>query len=78
MEVKKMVGIAELRAKHGKMSQRELAKQLGTTQTSVSNWEKNPLSISGSYLIKLAILFNVSTDDLLGVEANKDDNKVSA
>lgn len=73
-----MVGIAELRAKHGKMSQRELAKQLGTTQTSVSNWEKNPLSISGSYLIKLAILFNVSTDDLLGVEANKDDNKVSA
>ena len=73
-----MVGIAELRAKHGKMSQRELAKKLGTTQTSVSNWEKNPLSISGNYLIKLAILFNVSTDELLGVEVNKDDSKFSA
>lgn len=35
-----MVGIAELRARKGKMSQRELAEKIGTTQTSISNWEK--------------------------------------
>ena len=67
-----MVGIAELRAKHGKMSQRDLAKKLGTTQTSISNWENNPMTINGKYLIKIALLFNVSTDDLLGIENEKE------
>ena len=42
-----MVTIAELRAKHNKMSQRELAKELGVTQTSISNWEKDQTKISG-------------------------------
>lgn len=41
-----MVTIAELRAKHNKMSQRELAKELGVTQTSISNWEKDQTKIS--------------------------------
>ncbi|VTT22654.1 helix-turn-helix family protein [Streptococcus dysgalactiae subsp. equisimilis] len=37
-----MVTIAELRAKNGKMSQRELAEKLKVTQTSISNWGKRP------------------------------------
>lgn len=62
-----MVTIAELRAKHGKMSQRELAKELGVTQTSISNWEKDQTKIGGEHLIKLAKLFEVSSDDILGL-----------
>lgn len=62
-----MVTIAELRAKHGKMSQRELAKKLKVTQTSISNWERDQTKIGGEYLIKLAKLFRVSTDDILGL-----------
>jgi bacteriophage CI repressor helix-turn-helix domain len=62
-----MVSIAELRARHNKMSQRELAKELGVTQTSISNWEKDQTKISGEYLISLALFFNVSTDDILGI-----------
>ena len=62
-----MVSIAELRARHNKMSQRELAKKLGVTQTSISNWEKDRTNISGEYLISLALFFNVSTDDILGI-----------
>lgn len=63
-----MVGIAELRARKGKMSQRELAEKIGTTQTSISNWEKNPLSMNAENIVKMAMFFGVSSDDILGIE----------
>lgn len=63
-----MVGIAELRARKGKMSQRELAEKIGTTQTSISNWEKNPLSMNAENIVKMAIFFGVSSDEILGVD----------
>ncbi|MGX7350292.1 helix-turn-helix domain-containing protein [Dolosicoccus paucivorans] len=66
-----MVSIAELRARKGKMSQRELAEKLSVTQTTISNWEKNPESISGENLKKVALFFRVSTDELLGIKVGK-------
>ncbi|MEB6088075.1 helix-turn-helix transcriptional regulator [Enterococcus casseliflavus] len=63
-----MVGIAELRARKGKMSQRELAEKIGTTQTSISNWENNPLSMNAENIVKLAMFFGVSSDDILGIK----------
>lgn len=63
-----MITIEELRAKHGKMSQRELASILGTTQTSVSNWEKDPLSMSAKSIVSVCKYFNVSSDDILGID----------
>lgn len=63
-----MVGIAELRARKGKMSQRELAEKIGTTQTSISNWEKNPLSMNAENIVKMAIFFGVSSDEILGID----------
>lgn len=65
-----MVTIAELRMRNKKMSQRKLAKELGTTQSAISLWEKDPLSIGGKNLVKLALYFKVSTDDILGIEHN--------
>jgi len=62
-----MVTIAELRARNGKMSQKELAEKIGTTQTSISLWEKDIDSISSTYLKKLCLYFNVSSDELLGI-----------
>lgn len=61
-----MVNIAELRARHNKMTQLELARELGTEQANISRWEKNPLSMNSKNLIKVAIYFNVSIDELLG------------
>lgn len=63
-----MVGIAELRARNGKMSQEELAKELNVKQSQISRWEDNPLSISSKNLIKLALYFDVTVDELLGVK----------
>lgn len=63
-----MTTIAELRARHGKMSQKELAKKIGTSQTSISLWEKDIDTISTPFLIKVCRYFGVSADDILGLK----------
>ena len=58
--------IAELRAKRGKLSQAQLAEELGTNQTSVSMWEKDIMTISTKNLYKLCQYFGVSSNKILG------------
>lgn len=60
--------IEDLRMKKGMMAQADLAEALGVTQASISRWEKNQLSITGLNIIGLAKFFEVSADDLLGIE----------
>lgn len=62
-----MITIAELRARHNKMTQRELADRLGVSESSVVRWEKDITTISATSLKKLALYFNVSADDILGI-----------
>ena len=66
-----MVTIAELRARNGKMTQSELAEHIGTSQTTISSWEKNIEVISAPHLKRLCIFFGVSADDLLGINSSK-------
>lgn len=61
-----MITIAELRARHNKMSQQKLAEEIGVGVDSIRRWEKNIYSISAENLVKLCRYFNVSADDLLG------------
>lgn len=48
------------------MSQSELGKFIGVSQTTVTAWENGRAEPSSSYVAKLATFFNVSTDYLLG------------
>lgn len=57
--------IRELRVASG-LSQVELAKKLGVSKQSVSNWENDNIQPSIEMLVKIARTFNVSTDYLLG------------
>ncbi len=57
--------IRELRIAGG-MNQVELANKLGVSKQSVSNWENDNIQPSIDMLVKLAHLFSVSTDYLLG------------
>lgn len=59
--------IYTLRVTH-KLSQVELAKQLGVTKQSVSNWENNNIMPSIEMLVSIARFFRVSTDYLLGLD----------
>ena len=49
------------------MSQVELARLLGVTKQSISNWENDNIQPSIEMLKKLAAVFSVSTDQLLGL-----------
>lgn len=69
-----MKKISELRAQNENMSQRELAEAINVTQASISRWETNQLSISGANLIKLATYFQVTADELLGIEEETQNN----
>lgn len=48
------------------MSQKELAEALGSTQGTISAWERGASSPDYDMLIRIADLFDVSTDFLIG------------
>ena len=57
--------IKELREERG-LSQRQLAKEIGTSQANLSRWEKNIVEPCISECWRLADFFNVSIDYLCG------------
>lgn len=59
--------ICELRMALG-WSQVQLAKRLGAAKQTVSNWENDNIQPSIEMLVRLAKIFGVSTDYLLGLE----------
>ena len=59
--------VVRIRKEQG-ITQVELAQHLGVTQPMVSRIEKGELRLNGEVIIKLAKLFNVSADELLGVK----------
>lgn len=56
-----------LREKYG-ITQSMLAKKLGITRSSVNAWEMGLSIPSTQYIVELALIFNVSTDYLLGLK----------
>lgn len=53
------------------MSQVELARKLGVTKQSVSNWENDNIQPSIEMLVKLSKCLSVSTDYLLDLETTE-------
>ena len=66
-ELEKAQFLKELRTeKH--LSMKQLAKQLSTTDATISNWENEINEPKLSHLIAIAKFFNVSIDYLAGIE----------
>ena len=59
--------IKELR-KEKNFSQSQLARQIGVSQKAVDYWELGTNEPKASYIVKLAELFEVSADFLLGID----------
>ena len=59
--------ICELRTALG-WSQVQLANRLGAAKQTVSNWENDNIQPSIEMLVRLAKIFGVTTDYLLGLE----------
>ena len=62
--------LRELRKNAG-LSQKDFAKDFGSAQNTVSQWETGARSIDDDTLCKLAAYFDVSVDYLLGLSDNK-------
>ncbi len=62
--------IKQLRIAHG-MNQVAFAKLLGVSKQCVSNWENDNVQPSIEMLLRLADIFHVSTDYLLGRETTE-------
>ena len=60
-----MLRLKELRKKRG-VSQAELAGRLGVPQQTYSNWENEVREMDYKTLIRMAVIFGVSVDYLLG------------
>lgn len=60
------VRIKELREENS-LTQTQLAKKLGYSQTAIAKWESGQRSPDADTIISLALFFNVSTDFLLGL-----------
>ena len=58
--------IAGLRADK-RMTQEELAKIMEVTTQTIRNWESKQPDLSGETIIRLAKYFNVTSDELLGL-----------
>ena len=67
--------IVKIRKQKG-VTQVELAKHLGISQPVVSNMEKGLLRYHGEVVVKLARLFRISTDELLGAKPIKNDQPI--
>lgn len=65
--------ISELR-ENKRLSQSDLAKRLGMSQSTIAMWETNKRSLSDDQLNKLADFFGVTSDYLLGRTDEKNDN----
>ena len=59
--------IKELRKEYN-LTQKELAEKIGVSQSAVFFWEKEINEPTAGYIIKMANLFGVSTDELLSFE----------
>lgn len=65
--------LKELRTKAG-LTQKQLANRLGVTASVVSYYELSERSPSPEVLVKLAGIFHVSTDYLLGIQKSADES----
>ena len=62
--------IKELREQAG-LSRSQLAKKLDVTRSSVNAWEMGLSTPTTQYIVALAKLFHVSSDYILGIEADQ-------
>lgn len=66
--------IKELR-KENEFTQKEISDILGCSQQVYSNYELGQRDIPTAVLMKLAVIYNVSTDYILGLTQNPERNK---
>ena len=64
--------LKDIRIKN-KYNQEDIAEQLGVTKQTISNWEKGKRTPDINHLIKLANIYQVTLDSLIGIDKRTED-----
>ena len=64
--------LKDIRIKN-KYNQEDIATQLGVTKQTISNWEKGKRTPDINHLIKLANIYQVTLDSLIGIDKRTED-----
>ena len=64
--------LKDMRIKN-KYNQEDIAEQLGVTKQTISNWEKGKRTPDINHLIKLANIYQVTLDNLIGIDKRTED-----
>ena len=64
--------LKDIRLKN-KYNQEDIAEQLGVTKQTISNWEKGKRTPDINHLIKLANIYQVTLDSLIGIDKRTED-----
>ena len=64
--------LKDMRIKN-KYNQEDIAEQLGVTKQTISNWEKGKRTPDIDSLIKLANIYQVTLDSLIGIDKRTED-----
>lgn len=64
--------LKDMRIKN-KYNQEDIAEQLGVTKQTISNWEKGKRTPDINHLIKLANIYQVTLDSLIGIDKRTED-----
>ena len=64
--------LKDIRIKN-KYNQEDIAEQLGVTKQTISNWEKGKRTPDIDSLIKLANIYQVTLDSLIGIDKRTED-----
>ena len=64
--------LKDIRIKN-KYNQEDIAEQLGVTKQTISNWEKGKRTPDINSLIKLANIYQVTLDSLIGIDKRTED-----
>ena len=64
--------LKDIRIKN-KYNQEDIAEQLGVTKQTISNWEKGKSTPDINHLIKLANIYQVTLDSLIGIDKRTED-----
>ena len=59
------------------LSQREVAKRISVSQPSYQAWESGASEPKATYIIRLAIFYNITADELLEIESNQQRKSIS-
>ena len=64
--------LKDIRIKN-KYNQEDIAEQLGVTKQTISNWEKGKRTPDIDSLVKLANIYQVTLDSLIGIDKRTED-----